>query len=107
MPETAPLDTARLRDGRCDVLPGHMVPSVIVPLETLSLTTSGKIGRRALPDPKELRSGRAATLPRNPTEEIVAAVWADVLELPYVGVEESFFDLGGDSVVSIRLAARL
>ncbi|TYR63265.1 non-ribosomal peptide synthetase [Streptomyces parvus] len=107
VPEAAPLDTARLRDGLRDVLPDHMVPSVIMPLETLPLTASGKIDRRALPDPGELRTGRAATLPRNPTEEIIAAVWADVLELPYVGVEESFFDLGGDSIVSIQLAARL
>ncbi len=89
-------------------LPEHMVPSAFVVLETLPLTSNGKLDRAALPAPDTAgaRDG-AYVAPRTPTEERTAGIWAEVLGLERVGVEASFFDLGGHSLLATQVAARV
>jgi amino acid adenylation domain-containing protein/non-ribosomal peptide synthase protein (TIGR01720 family) len=96
-----------LRDYLRARLPEYMVPSLFVPLSELPLTPSGKLDRRALPAPGET-SGlrREYVAPRTPAEETLATIWAKVLGKERVGIEDNFFDLGGDSIVSIQVVAR-
>ena len=89
--------TARL------TLPEHMRPAAFVVLDALPLTAAGKVDRRALPEPS-ISVGAAAA--RTPVEETLAGLFARVLGLPAVGVEDSFFALGGDSILSLQLVAR-
>ncbi|WP_254699005.1 non-ribosomal peptide synthase/polyketide synthase [Rhodococcus sp. SGAir0479] len=99
------LDTERVRDELSRVLPSYMVPSAFVPLETLPLNANGKLDRKALPEPVfEARDFRAAS---TALEEIVAGAFADVLGAPRVGLDDDFFELGGNSLVATQLAARL
>ncbi|MFD7451666.1 amino acid adenylation domain-containing protein [Kitasatospora sp. NPDC059827] len=105
---TAPT-TTELREHLRALLPAHMLPAAFVTLDRLPLTPNGKTDRRALPAPGRARPELAAdyTAPRTAVEESVAAVWAEVLGLAAVGVHDDFFDLGGDSVKSLRIAGRL
>jgi amino acid adenylation domain-containing protein len=90
-------------------LPDHMIPAAFVLLETLPLTASGKVNRLALPAPDRdhLVAGDAFVAPRTQTEEILASVWADVLDTADVGVNDDFFALGGHSLLLARIAARI
>jgi amino acid adenylation domain-containing protein len=89
-------------------LPDYMVPAAFVPLETLPLTENGKIDRESLPPPGESANVAAECQPpRNPTEQIIAAVWAEVLVLDRVSVFDDFFALGGHSLLATQLASRL
>ncbi|HVR97691.1 MAG TPA: amino acid adenylation domain-containing protein, partial [Thermoanaerobaculia bacterium] len=99
-----PPTAAELRSYLRDKLPEPMVPSDVVLLERLPLTPNGKVDRRALPAPEMVRPalGVEYMAPRTPEEAVVAEVWAEVLELDRVGIHDSFFDLGGDSIRSIR-----
>ena len=104
-PATA--DLTALRSAAAATLPEHMVPSAIVPLAELPLTASGKLDRRALPEPGYVAPVAAYVAPGTATEQVIADIWAEVLELPRVGVGDSFFMLGGDSLLSLRVAARV
>ena len=88
-------------------VPGYMIPTAWVMLAALPLTPSGKVDRRALPAP-ETETGAAGTYvgPRTATEEVLAGIWAAVLKRPRVGVTENFFEVGGDSILSIQVVAR-
>ncbi|TWP54344.1 amino acid adenylation domain-containing protein [Lentzea tibetensis] len=97
-------DPAELRAFAATSLPDHMVPSAFVVLDELPLTRNGKLDRTALPAP-EFTGGRVA--PRTEAERQVAQVWSEVLDVDGVGAEDNFFSLGGDSIVSIRVASRL
>ncbi|MGP4004549.1 amino acid adenylation domain-containing protein [Streptomyces sp. 8N706] len=102
------ITTGELRSHLAGSLPDYMVPALYMPLERLPLTPSGKVDRRALPEP-DVQAGRLGsdyTAPRDATEEILAAVWADVLGVERVGVHDNFFDLGGDSILSIQVVSR-
>ncbi|MEX2970010.1 non-ribosomal peptide synthase/polyketide synthase [Streptomyces sp. C184] len=103
-----PLPVPALRDFLAVSLPPHMVPSVFVPLAELPLTPNGKTDRRALPDPEPASAATAGHVaPRTDTERRIAQIWADVLGLDTVGADDNFFDLGGDSILSMQVVSRL
>ncbi|PPK65378.1 non-ribosomal peptide synthetase [Actinokineospora auranticolor] len=97
--------TDGLREALLAALPEHMVPAAFVALDALPLTANGKLDRRALPIPEWTAADVVA--PRSEAERVVAAAWADVLGIPEVGATDNFFALGGDSILSIRVVARL
>ncbi|MFE3853478.1 amino acid adenylation domain-containing protein [Streptomyces griseorubiginosus] len=90
-------------------LPQYMVPAAFVPLAGLPLTTNGKLDKRALPAPEgvALGSDRAYVAPRTEVEELIAGIWRDALGVERVGVEDGFFDLGGDSIKAVALVGAL
>ncbi|MBF0660339.1 MAG: amino acid adenylation domain-containing protein, partial [Rhodococcus sp.] len=101
----AVLEGDRVRAAAAEVLPGFMVPTLVVVLDSVPLTAVGKVDRAALPEPVfEVREYRA---PRTPVEELVASEVAQVLGLERVGLDDSFVDLGGNSLAATRLVARL
>jgi pristinamycin I synthase-3/4 len=102
---TAP-DLARVRRELAQGLPDHMIPAAFVVLERLPLTPNGKLDRGALPEPEwaVAASGRQA---RDPREEMLCTLFAEVLGVPRVGIDDGFFDLGGHSMLAIRLASRI
>ncbi|MFC8513445.1 amino acid adenylation domain-containing protein [Streptomyces sp. NPDC057257] len=103
---SAPEDTAELlRRSIAAVLPDYMVPSAFVPVDAFPLTLNGKLDTAALPAPSR-SAGPAAQPPRDAAEERLATLFAEVLGLDTVGVHDSFFALGGDSIVSMRLVGQ-
>ncbi|MCZ4521276.1 non-ribosomal peptide synthase/polyketide synthase [Rhodococcus ruber] len=99
------VDIEDIRTGIAEVLPEYMVPSAFVVLDAIPLTVNGKLDRRALPAPVfEVREFRA---PTTPIEEIVADVFADVLGVERVGLDDDFFELGGNSLIATQVVSRL
>jgi amino acid adenylation domain-containing protein len=88
-------------------VPEYMIPATIVVLERLPLTAHGKVDRRALPVPAEVRPelGAAYVAPRTSMEMVLAEIWAQALEVNRVGIHDNFFALGGDSITSLRIVA--
>ncbi|MEU1311687.1 amino acid adenylation domain-containing protein [Streptomyces cinnamoneus] len=97
---------AALRAHVKEALPAYMVPSAFVALDALPLNPNGKLDRKALPAPAAgaTTGGRG---PRNPREEVLCQVFAEILKVPQVGIDDDFFELGGDSIVSIQLVSRV
>jgi acyl carrier protein len=96
----------RLRAMVAESLPEYMVPAVFVVLEQLPLSPNGKLDRRALPEPSGVMPGAGYVEPRTDTERVLAGIWADALGLQRVGIQDDFFDLGGESLSSLGIAAR-
>ena len=105
--ETAPT-TGDLRTHLARILPDYMIPSVFVPLDAFPRTPNDKIDRRALPQPVYQRpdQGAAYQAPTNEKESRLAAIWADLLGLPSVGIHDNFFELSGDSILAIQMISR-
>ena len=99
------VDETALRAWMEERLPPHLVPSRTVVLPQLPRTPSGKVDRKALPDPPVTAGAGAG--PRTPMEELVAGVWAEILGVDRVGSEDDFFALGGHSLLATRVASRL
>jgi len=100
--------TSELREFVKAHVPEYMVPSIFTMLERLPMTSSGKIDRKALPAPDQSRPELAAEMvaPRNEVEQTLAEIWQSVLGLEKVGIYDSFFELGGDSILSIQVVSR-
>jgi FkbM family methyltransferase len=97
--------TADLRRHAAATLPDYMLPSAIVLLEALPLTSNGKLDRRALPEPNVARRARVA--PRTELEAQIAAIWCEILHVDAVGVEDDFFELGGHSLLATKVISRV
>ncbi|MFC9654090.1 amino acid adenylation domain-containing protein, partial [Streptomyces sp. NPDC056937] len=100
------LDVAAVRAQVAGALPEYMVPSAFVVLDELPLTVNGKVDRRALPAP-EFDAAAEYVAPRTEAERVLAGIWAEVLGVERVGVHDDFFELGGDSISSLKVVSRL
>ncbi|MFE9611846.1 amino acid adenylation domain-containing protein [Streptomyces sp. NPDC006012] len=102
VPEPASrLDAADVRAGLRERLPEYMVPATLTVLDRFPLTPNGKVDRAALPRPAA-GAGEESAPPRTPTEHRLARVWAQLLGLPGIGIDDDFFALGGDSFTAVR-----
>ncbi|MFE0738809.1 amino acid adenylation domain-containing protein [Streptomyces sp. NPDC058855] len=89
------------------VLPGHLVPAAVVVLDALPLTANGKPDRTALPAPHRPAAAPGGRPPRNAREEVLCALYAEILDVPRVSVDDNFFALGGHSLLGVRLVNRM
>lgn len=107
-PETAP-SISELREFLKQKLPEYMTPAAFVALDALPLTENGKLDRRALPAPDAARPEleEAYAAPRNAREELLAEIWASVLNVDRVGIHDNFFELGGHSLLGTQLMSRV
>ena len=106
VPEAGQVDVGRLRAHATELLPEYMVPSGFVTLDSLPLTPNGKVDRKALPAPvvEGLSAFRA---PETARQEVLCSLFAEVLGVPSVGVDDSFFDLHGESLMAMRLISAI
>jgi amino acid adenylation domain-containing protein len=107
VPQGGPVAQEELRQALRTRMPAYMVPARFVVLEAMPLTRSGKVDRAALPLPRADRSetSRPYAAPRTPAEVTLAEIWQHVLGLPRVGIHDDFFELGGSSLSTVRVAA--
>ncbi|WP_164021363.1 non-ribosomal peptide synthetase [Pyxidicoccus trucidator] len=107
--EEGGVDTGMLRDALRATLPEYMVPSVFVMLESFPLSPSGKLDRKALPEPDAEATARTReyVAPRNDTEGKLADIWAQVLRMERVGIHDNFFELGGHSLLATQVVSRI
>ncbi|HKV36205.1 MAG TPA: non-ribosomal peptide synthase/polyketide synthase [Pyrinomonadaceae bacterium] len=99
--------TSELRAYLKEKLPEYMVPSYFVLLAEMPLTPNGKVDRKRLPAPEQARSETCYVAPRTETERTVAKIWAEVLRVEQVGVEDNFFESGGHSLLATQVVSRL
>jgi amino acid adenylation domain-containing protein len=100
--------TSDLKAALKDRLPEYMVPAAFVELDTLPLTPNGKLDRKALPAPVLARDASTELVaPRTDTERLLAAIWAEVLGVQTLGIDDDFFDLGGHSMLATQVVARI
>ncbi len=102
---TGVVDPVSARAALADKLPSYMVPTAVVVIDALPLTVNGKLDTKALPAP-DYQDGDSYRAPSDAVEEVLAGIYAQVLGLERVGVDESFFELGGDSILSMQVVAR-
>jgi amino acid adenylation domain-containing protein/non-ribosomal peptide synthase protein (TIGR01720 family) len=102
------LAVSELRDFLESKLPSYMIPAVFVTLEALPLTPNGKVDRKALPAPDKILPELEETFvkPQTTVEKQLAAIWAEVLGLESIGIKNNFFELGGDSILSLQIVSK-
>ena len=108
--DAAVLDVDDVRQALLRALPEYMVPSTFVQLKAMPLTPGGKLDRKALPTPDQdtrLRANREHAPPSTPAERALAAVWSELLGVSPISARDNYFELGGDSILSIRMISRL
>jgi acyl carrier protein len=107
--DEARLGGREVRAALGEVLPEYMIPSAVVMLRELPLTSNGKVDKRALPEPGVERPEVGAKFEeaRTAAEELTAGVWAEVLGVSRVGVEDNFFELGGHSLLATQVMSRI
>ncbi|WP_426454579.1 amino acid adenylation domain-containing protein [Paenibacillus sp. S-38] len=102
------LASSEIRSRLSAVLPGHMIPAHLIQLPGMPLTVNGKLDRKALPAPGGRRqTGVEYAAPRTPEEHLLVSVWKSVLGAERIGVKDSFFELGGDSIQSLQVISKL
>ncbi|WP_218147796.1 amino acid adenylation domain-containing protein [Nitrosomonas sp. Nm166] len=99
------VDTSELREALAKPLPDYMIPTAIVVLENLPLNANGKVDRKLLPEP-EFVSADHYEVPQGEVEEMLAAIWKEVLGINQVGRNDNFFELGGDSILSLQIVTK-
>ena len=102
---TGPVDGSAVREQMAGRVPAYMVPAAVVTVEGMPLTVNGKLDKRALPAP-DYHHEHSYQAPASAVEEVLSDIYAEVLGLDKVGVDESFFELGGDSILSMQVVAR-
>ncbi|KKD38711.1 MAG: non-ribosomal peptide synthetase [Limnoraphis robusta] len=107
--EKSEFTVTKLRKFLEDKLPSYMIPSAFVILDALPLTPNGKINRRALPIPEQIRPQLEATyvMPKTEIEKTIAQIWQKALNLENIGIHDNFFDLGGHSLLMVRVHSQL
>ena len=102
------LERAELRSALQQRLPEYMVPGLFCVLNSLPLTSNGKVDRNILSKPVEgPHSAEKYTVPRNPVEELLATIWSEVLQRERIGVQDNFFELGGHSLMAMQIVSRM
>ncbi|OBA07768.1 non-ribosomal peptide synthetase, partial [Bacillus subtilis] len=101
------LTAGEIREHLSRQLPAYMIPAYFIQLTAMPLTSNGKIDRQALPAPTGNLTGNTYTAPRTELEKILAGVWESVLGAERVGINDHFFELGGDSIKSIQVTSSL
>ena len=104
---TAPQEQQVYKAALRERLPDYMVPAQLMFLDSLPLTPNGKLDRKALPKPDAGLLLKGHVAPVTPREQQVAAIWAEVLEVPQVGLDDHFFELGGHSLLATRVVSRI
>src|SRR6185369_5016688 len=107
LPSNGQLDPAELRAFLAERLPYYMIPSAFISLAELPVLASGKLDRAALPVPATSERSASFVSPRDPLEQILAEIWAQVLKVERVGAFDSFFELGGHSLTATQALARI
>jgi amino acid adenylation domain-containing protein len=107
--EKLELTVTKMQKSLEDKLPSYMIPSAFIILDALPLTPNGKIDRRALPIPEQIRPQLEATyvMPKTEIEKTIAQIWQKVLNLEKIGIHDNFFDLGGHSLLMVRVHSQL
>jgi amino acid adenylation domain-containing protein len=107
--EASTIGMAEMSKFLKETLPDYMVPSAFVRLEEFPLTPNGKVDRKALPSPNFTREvlENAFTPPRNEVEKVIANIWSQALKIEQVGIHDNFFDLGGNSLLAVRVFSEI
>ncbi|WP_328745020.1 amino acid adenylation domain-containing protein [Streptomyces sp. NBC_00285] len=103
----AAVDVDDVKRRTAGLLPEYMVPSALVVLDTIPLTSNGKVDRKALPAPSANQDAAVGRTPRTPREEVLCGLFAEILGLPAVTIDDHFFHLGGHSLLATRLVGRI
>ncbi|MDH6124893.1 amino acid adenylation domain-containing protein [Kitasatospora sp. GP82] len=104
VPESGEIEAGALRAHAMELLPAYMVPTAFVAVPALPLTPNGKLDRRALPEPVTSSTRRA---PLTDRQQALCTLFAEVLEVPEIGIDDGFFELGGQSLAAMRLVSRI
>ncbi|QGZ45325.1 hypothetical protein GPY14_10705 [Bacillus velezensis] len=100
------LDMSEIKNDLRDKLPEYMLPGFMMQIDALPLTPNGKLDAKALPEPNAL-AGQEYMPPRTKTEKVITDIFEEILGISPVGIEDSFFELGGDSIKAIKAVSKL